>query len=162
MPWYRRIFFALVALAILQTVYYFPQMPDVIASHFDGGGAPNAWSGRIGFFGLYLAMIALLILVFVLVPKWTERRINFAKNIPNHEYWLAPERIAETRAYFRAQMMQMGVLHLLLAVFVMELAIRANFATPPRIDDSIYAALLLYFVLLIAWLIRFYRHFRKT
>ncbi len=55
---YRRIFFALVAIAILQTVYYYPRVPQVVASHFDGTGVPNAWSGRDGFFALYLGMVA--------------------------------------------------------------------------------------------------------
>jgi len=37
----RRLFYGLIALAAVQTLYYYPQMPEVVASHFDGRGAPN-------------------------------------------------------------------------------------------------------------------------
>lgn len=159
--WSKRTFYLLVIVALAQIVYYYPQMPAVIASHFDGAGVPNAWSGRNGFFMLCLVMILLLIGIFDLLPRWTENRIGFAKNIPHKEYWLAPERIAQTRAFFRKQMMLSGVLHLLLVIAVMQLAIQANFSTPPRIHDSIYWALGLYFLLLILWLVHFFRYFRK-
>ncbi len=159
--WTNRLFNALIVLAIVQTVYYYPQMPAVVASHFDGVGAPNAWSGRNGFFALYLAMIALVVVVFAWTPRWSERRLRFGSKIPNADYWLAPERVEQTRAYFRAQMRRLGVVHLLLAIYVMQLAIHANFSNPPRLHPSIVWALAIYFVLLISWLINFYRHFRR-
>ena len=159
--WTSRLFNALVALAILQTVYYYPRLPEVVASHWDGLGAPNAWSGRNGFFGLYLAMIALLVVVFVWAPRWSERRPRFGLKIPHADYWFAPERIEQTRRYFRSQMRLIGVVHLLLAIFVMQLAIQANFSDPPRLHPSIAWALVIYFVVLIAWLIHFFFHFRR-
>ena len=86
MNWLKLVFFALIALAIIQIVFYYPRMPDVVASHFDGLGAPNDWSGRNGFFGLYAAMLAILILVFVYAPRWSEKRARFGMKIPNREY----------------------------------------------------------------------------
>ena len=162
MPWYRRIFFALVALAFLQTVYYYPKLPEVVASHFDGAGAPNAWSGRDGFFALYLSMVLLVAGVFVLVPRWSEKRANFGMKIPNADYWLAPERIEDTRRFFRRQMLLMGIVHLVLAIYTMQLAIEANLVETPILDSNIIWALGLYFVCLAFWLIHFYLHFRKT
>ncbi len=159
--WTHRLFNALVALAIVQTVFYYPQMPDVVASHWDGLGAPNGWSGRSAFFGLYLAMIALLVVVFVYSPKWTERHPRFGMKIPHAEYWLAPERIEHTRHFIRLQMRLIGIVHLLLAISVMQLAIQANFDDPPRLHSSIAWALVIYFVALIGWLIHFFRHFRR-
>ncbi len=161
MNYLKRIFFALVALAILQIVYYYPQMPDLVASHFDGLGTPNDWSGRNGFFGIYLAMLMLLVLVFIYVPGWSEKRVKFGMKIPNREYWLAPERLEQTREFFRRQMLVMGVVHLSLAIFVVQLVIQANFDQAPRLDQSIAWALGLYFLILIGWLIHFFLHFRK-
>ena len=59
MNWLRRSFYGLLAIAVLQTLYYYPQMPAVVASHFDGLGAPNGWSSRNGFFALYLGITTL-------------------------------------------------------------------------------------------------------
>jgi len=161
MLWSRRIFFALVALAVVQTVYYYPQLPDAVASHFDGAGVPNAWSGRDGFFALYLGMVLLLVGVFVLVPRWSEKRINFGMKIPNSKYWLAPERREATKLFFRRQMMWMGIAHLLLAIYTIQLVVEANLDATPILDDNIFRALGLYFICLIAWLLHFFLHFRK-
>jgi len=159
--WLKLVFFALIALAIIQIVFYYPRMPDVVASHFDGLGAPNDWSGRNGFFGLYAAMLAILILVFVYAPRWSEKRARFGMKIPNREYWLAPERLDQTKAFFQRQMLVMGVVHLSLAIFTVQLVIQANFDQAPRLDHSIAWALGLYFVILLIWLIYFFRYFRK-
>ena len=161
MRWSKRIFSGLVVLAIVQTIYYYPRVPDTVASHFDGLGAADAWSSRNGFFGMYLLMILLVVGVFALLPRWSDRRKNFGMKIPHPEFWLAPERIMQTRLFFRRQMMLMGNVHLLLAIYVMQLAILANFAAEPRLHFSIYWALLAYFVVLAAWLLHFYLHFRN-
>ena len=161
MIWFRRLFFTLVAIAMLQVIYYYPQMPDVVASHFDGRGAPNGWASRNGFFGIYLAMILILIAVFVLVPRWAESGSRFAMKIPHRDYWLAPERIEQTRAFLRRQMLVIGSAHLLLMIYAIQLAIMANFELEPRLHPSIGWALALYFVALVAWLIHLFRYFRK-
>lgn len=161
MIWFTRIFFALVALAIIQVVYYYPQMPETVASHFDGLGAPNAWSSKQGFFGLYAVILLMLVAVFVFVPGWSEKRAGFGMKIPHRDHWLAPERIEATRRFFRRQMLLMGILHLSLAIVVIQLAILANFDQQLRLHGSIYWVLGFYFVFLIAWLIHFFLHFKK-
>lgn len=161
MLWGKRIFFGLVALAILQTIYYYPQMPDVVASHWDGLGQANAWSGRTGFFALYLGIVLMLVGVFIYMPGWSVGRSRMGMRIPHPEYWLAPERIEQTRQFFRRQMAIMGVVHLLLAIYVMQLAIEANLETEARLDSGVFWALGLYFSILTAWLIYFFLHFRR-
>lgn len=161
MNWFKRLFFLLVVLAVVQVIYYYPQVPDTVASHFDGLGSPNAWSSKNGFFGLYLAMILLLVIVFIFAPRWSETRISYGMKIPNREYWLAPERLQKTKAFFRRQMIIMGVVHLLLAIYTIQLAILANLNQQPQLHPGIVWALGLYFIFLIAWLIHFFMHFRK-
>ena len=162
MTWLKSIFFVLIALATAQTVYYYPLMPEVVASHFDGLGAANGWSSRNGFFSLYSAMLALLVFVFIYIPRWSEKRTSFGMKIPNRKYWLAPERLEQTRKFFRRQMLIMGVVHLSLAIFSVQLVIMANFDQVPLLHQSIAWALGFYFVILIGWLIHFFLHFRKS
>ncbi len=162
MSWLRRIFYALVAVAVIQVIHYYPQMPDVVASHWDGLGAPNAWSSRGGFFALYLGIVLMLVVIFELVPVWSEKRSKFGMKIPNHDYWLAPQRIESTRAFFRRQMYLMGIAHLALSIYAIQLAILANFSDEPRLHPSIGWALLIYFVFLAGWLLHFFLHFKKT
>ena len=161
MKWLKSVFFALNALAIAQIIFYYPQMPVVVASHFDGLGAANDWSPKNGFFGMYIAMLALLIVVFIYAPGWSEKRANFGMKLPNREYWLAPERLDQTRDFFRRQMLVMGVVHLSLAIFTVQLVIQANFDQTPQLHQSIAWALGFYFVILIGWLVHFFLYFRK-
>lgn len=161
MIWLRYVFRFLAALAVIQVVYYYPRMPVVVASHFDGIGAPNAWSGKAGFFGLYLVIVVMLIAIFEFLPRWSGSRPNFGLKLPHRDYWLAPERIARTQSFFRNQMIMMGVMHMALAIFTVQLVILANFDPQPQLHPSIFWALLIYFVLLLAWLIHFFLHFRK-
>jgi uncharacterized membrane protein len=133
-----RIFYALVVLAIVQTIYYYPIMPEVVASHFDGRGNADAWSNRNVFFGLYLAIVAMLAGIFIVLSRWSERRAQFGMKIPNREYWLAPQRIEQTRRFFRRQMMVMGVAHMMLAVYCVQLVINANFDQTPSLHQSIF------------------------
>ena len=111
MVFYRYLFYGMAGVALLQTVFYYPQLPGVVASHFDGAGAPNDWSNRNTFFAIYLIMIAMLMVVFDLIPKWSGNRGKIRMNIPNRDYWLAPERSAETLTWFRRQMMILGIAH---------------------------------------------------
>ena len=74
MIWTKRVFFALTAIPVLQTLYYYPQLPEVVASHWDGLGAPNGWSSRFGFFGVYLGIVILLAGVFIYLPGWGMKR----------------------------------------------------------------------------------------
>jgi uncharacterized membrane protein len=161
MSWYRGIFYALVAVALIQVTYYYPRVPDVVASHFDGLGAPNDWSSRNGFFGMYLAILSLLVAVFDFVPRWSGLRSKFGMRIPNRDYWLAPQRVDQTKLFFRRQMFIMGCAHLLLSIYAIQLAIEANFSQHPRLHPSIGWALLLYFIFLAGWLVHFFLHFRK-
>ena len=160
MRWLRRIFYSLAALTLLQTGFYYPQMPEIMASHWAGLGAADAWSSRTGFFAVYLAIVAMVVLVFEFAPRYGVRG-NRRMKIPHAEYWLAPERIEQTKTFFRNQMMLMGVVHLALAIYVVQLAILANFSDEPRLHPSIFWALTLYFLFLAAWLVYFLVHFRR-
>ena len=158
----RRLFYGLITLAAVQVIYYYPQMPEVVASHFDGRGVPNGWSSRNVFFAIYLFMLALLVGIFIFIPRWSERRIGFSLKIPNRDYWLAPERLQQTRTFFQRQMTIMGVVHLLLAIVTVQLAILANLGQDDRLHSSIGWALGLYFFFIMAWLVHFWKHFSKT
>jgi len=137
----RRLFYGLVVLAAVQVVYNYPQLPEVVASHFDGRGAPNDWSSKNVFFGIYFSIIAMLVGIFILVPRWSERRIGFGMKIPNRDYWLTPERLEQTRIFFRQQMIIMGLVHLLLTIFAVQLAILANLGWEAPLHSSIGWAL---------------------
>ena len=157
----RNLNFALIAIAIIQVLYYYPKLPDIVASHFDGAGVADGWSSRQAFFALYLGILLLVVGVFLLLPQLYTAREGFSMNIPNRDYWLAPERHQQTRDFFCRQMALMGVAHLAIAMLAIQMAIAANLKAEVRLGDGLYWALGAYAVFLIAWLFHFYRYFRR-
>jgi uncharacterized membrane protein len=68
-----------------------PQLPERVATHFGAGGEPNGWMSRAGHvrFTLLFGLIvpAFVIAIFATMPRFGDRWMN----IPNKDYWLAPE-----------------------------------------------------------------------
>ena len=155
------LFYGLVAVALGQVSYYHPLLPEIVASHFDGRGTADGWSSRNLFFGIYLAMLALTAVVFILLPRRIGISRSFARNIPNRQHWLEPDRIDQSRAFLRRQMLVMGIIHLLLAITTVQLVILANLEQRTQLNNAVFWALAAYFVCVSAWVIHFILHFRK-
>jgi len=161
MNFYRYLFYGLVAIAVLQSIFYYPQLSPVVAAHFNSSGAANGWSSRNVFFAIYLAMIALLVGVFIYLPHCSGKRGKLRMNIPNRDYWLAAQRQQQTIEFVRRQMLILGIVHLLLAIYSVQLAILANLQQASGLHESLWWALGLYFVFVTLWLINLFRQFRK-
>lgn len=155
----RYLIWLLVLLALAQIIWYYPRLAETMASHFDGAGRPNGWSGKGFFFGLYLVIVAFLASLFLGLGRLIGRRPEI--RLPHREYWLAPERREHTIAFLNRSLLWMGAVSLALAVVVTQLAILANFEHPPRMSAQIYWVLLAYFIYLAAWLVRLFARFRK-
>lgn len=155
------IFTVLICVAIAQSIYYFPRLPEVMASHFDGLGDPNGWSTKAVFFGIYAGMLVLSIVIFAVIPNKFLHSSKLWLNLPNKEYWLAPKRTDQTVAFIRSHMMYFGIVNVLLAIYVVQLVILANFNDQPRLNSTIVWALLIYFAYVAIWLIRFFIRFRR-
>lgn len=72
-------------------------LPAVVASHFDGAGRANATASRDEYRAFMTAFVVLLPLFVSVVFAITCRIPGSLINLPNRDYWLAPEREAETR-----------------------------------------------------------------
>jgi uncharacterized membrane protein len=158
----RIILAVLLAAAALQTLYYYPQLPSTVASHFGSGGQPNGWSTKEGFFGIYLGVLALLLASFVGLPILFRRISPVWINMPNKDYWLAPERRVRTLAILGSEMLWFGNATIALMIAVIELAIRANLSDSVRLSEPVMWSLLAaYLVYLVVWMIGFYRRFAR-
>ena len=158
----KGLFFVIVLAAIAQCVHDFPLLPDRLASHFGASGIPNGWMAKPQFFMVYAAMI----LPAAALEFWVSPRIankpDARLNLPNKEYWLAPERRAETFAYFDSFFAWYGCAFLFVEVFAMGLAMRANFDTPPQLQTGPIVSVIAGFVLLnIVAVIAMLRRFSK-
>ena len=159
----RTIFFAIIAIAIAQSIYNFPQLPDRLASHFNAYGVPNGWMPKQAFFIVYGVMILVAAIPEFFVPFSIAHTSNARVNLPNKEYWLAPAQRAGTMEYFEKSFAWFGCALLLLEVCAMGLAMQANVSSPPRLPAAPMMALIAAFLLYtIAWFILMIRRFSNV
>ena len=159
----RGIFAAMVLAAIAQSVFSFPQLPDRMASHFAASGLPNGWMTKQAFFLVYAVMIGVAAIVEFYPARSIARSSTARINLPNKEYWLAPERRAAAFVYFKKYFAWYGCAVLLTEIIAIGLAIQANLNPPPRMPLGPVMALITGFVLFnVISLIQLFRRFSKT
>ncbi|HTZ17789.1 MAG TPA: DUF1648 domain-containing protein [Dissulfurispiraceae bacterium] len=152
----------LVFASVVQILYYYPQLPDVVASHFNASGMANGWQPKGAFFGIYGGVIALLVLVFSVPVFFMDRIPDSLINLPNKAYWLSPERRADTFVFINNQMLMFGNATLLFILVVFHLVIKENLAPRNLFSPSIMMPLLgIYILLSIIWTVRLVLRFRK-
>jgi uncharacterized membrane protein len=158
----RMLFFAILGAGVLQFAHDFPLLPERMASHFAASGAANGWMTKMQFLITY----AVILLPAFFLEFWLHRRIAATPekrlNLPNKDYWLAPERRAETFAYFEHFFAWYGCAFLLLELFAMGLAMRANFQSPPRMPTvPIVSAIVAFVVFNAIWIAGMLRRFSR-
>lgn len=159
----RRIFVLLIAFAVVQSYFYYSQLPDMIASNFDGAGEANGWSSKNSFFALYGGLAALFAATFILLPRSLARIPVAFISMPNKEYWLAPERQAETLECIIYQMLIMGNAVLIFLICIIQLVLAANVDGTSRISSGTMWILLGgYLAFTAVWTIKFLTRFSKT
>ena len=137
------------------------RLPERVASHFDVSGFANGFSTRLQYAVLTLGLTALLSVVPAALIGILVRRRPDRINLPNKEYWLAPERRAAALRFLDhfANWLAAGFASFMLAAHL--LLLRANAVSPPRLENRPFIALLIAFcVLLIAGIGALHRRFR--
>jgi len=158
----RTLFFAILAAGILQCLHDFPFLPDRLASHFSAAGHANGWMTKQQFLMTYAVVILPAVALEFLMPRRIAGTPGNRLRLPNREFWLAPERRAETFAYFQKFFAWYGCAFLLLEVIAMGLAMRANFQSPPQLPTGPIVFAIAAFVLFnIVWVAAMVRRFSK-
>jgi hypothetical protein len=84
-------------------------------------------------------------------------------NVPNKEFWLAPERREQTVAFFKKQFAWFGCAFLAFILVVNELVFAANQTHPRQLNNTEFVAALIAFLVFVAvWTGRLIFYFSKT
>ena len=137
-------------------------LPPVVASHFVAGGAANGFMPRGTYLRFTTALLVCLPLLIALISNFTSVLPSRLINLPNREYWLAPERQADTLLYLRKQGSRFGIILAFFLCFVHWLVVQANALNPPLFPESrFFIGMAVFLVCLVTWLGRFIVHFRR-
>jgi uncharacterized membrane protein len=136
-------------------------LPERMATHFNLSGEANDWMGRKD----YLVMMAVFGLIFppILPALFLMMRTVPASafNMPYRDYWLAPEREAETRTYFVRHALWFSCWQMMFVIAVHVLSVLANQQTPPRLSNAIWGCGLVFLLGTAVWVWQLVRRFGK-
>jgi uncharacterized membrane protein len=148
---------------LLMVAYYYPQMPQRMASHFAADGHVNGWQSREAFFVLMQLVYSTSAVVCFLAPRQIAANSNARINLPHRDYWLAPERRAQTMRAISATMAWFGCGILFVLICGTFLALQANLAPYHRFNSETMIIVLGGFLVgLLGLLVRLVRHFQRV
>ncbi len=159
----RPALFALLALTLLfgaQAAYYYPQMPERMASHFDLSGQADGFMSRSALIWL-TALTALMTGGMMLgIALLLKRLPDSLINMPHKDYWLAPERRDESLDAMTASLLWIGSATMGLMLVVFQSIYRANLDGSNAIGWSSMILLGVYLLIVLTIAVRMMRRFR--
>lgn len=156
----RILFLVLVVVAAAQIWHFYPQMPEKMASHFDGRGEANAWMPRDGFMVVYLLALGLTAVTFNVLPAIVRILPNSVVNLPHKQYWLSAEHRGEAVEIIARHMNAAGNATIALLLCVFQLVFRANLARDARLGSGMWILFAVFLAFIFGWSIGFIRAFR--
>jgi len=136
-------------------------LPARVAVHFDAAGQATSYMtvGRYRMAVLAFAVAFPGLLVAGLKSAYSRAKTF---NLPNRDYWLAPQRIADTRSFLVAHGVWFGTLLAGLMCFMHRLLLEANRQIPPTLSNqAFFVGLLAFTVCMAVWLGAMLLRFRR-
>ncbi len=152
------VFVLLCVICIAHALWYYPRLPEQVAHHFDTTGKPDAWGHKIQFLIVYLATIGIMALAFLglglLMPKIPDSAIN----LPNKNYWLAPERRQKTLNYMLPLFLWMGSFTMILLLDIFHQSFQVHLGNAAKLDHF-WISIGAYLAITTAWCVIVYKKF---
>ena len=138
-------------------------LPPVVASHFGPGGAANGFMGR----GTYILLMLVAVVAVPAVIAFTGQLVRILPlqliNLPNKQYWLAPQRRAATLESLSSMSVPFAFALVVFLCFAHWLVVQANAVQPARLQEAPLLVGLGVFGLVTAlWLLFLFRRFGRV
>lgn len=154
------VFLLLCAACVGQALYYFPRLPAEVACHFGAAGQPDAWCGKGQFLSCHLGMIAFLAAVFLGLGLVLRKLPAEYMNLPNKEYWLAPNQRPQTLDGLRSRLLWLGSLTWVLLLDMAGQTFQVHLGHAARLSH-VWLSLGVYLAATAAWGIAMFMKFSR-
>lgn len=137
------------------------QLPERVATHFNGSGQPNGWMSRSAN-QIFMLVFGFAFPLFIVLLCYATRFLpSGLVNIPHREYWLAPERRQATSGYLVRHSFWFACLAVGFVLGMQCSIVLANRQTPPHLSTALLLAVVGPFLAGTAvWVVVLFRHFR--
>jgi len=141
---FGRVFYVIVLLiCLLEIIRLWKISPEQMAAHFNIQGSPDRFVSKAEFFWFQIQTLLVMILIslplqflFLILPP------NLI-NMPNRDYWLAPERRAETLERLNSFGALLFGIILLMVQAAFEISVYANLQTPIVFNAALMSAIMI-------------------
>ena len=155
-------FLLIVVLAAAFVWFTSRSLPNLVASHFGAHGIPNGFMRRDPYVIVIICLCIALPLLVTVPLNFALRNPDMMINVPHREYWLAPQRRADTVDFVRRQMTRFGLALLAFICYVHWLVVKANEQIPPRLSSVAFVSALVMFAgFVTVWMAIFFNRFRN-
>jgi uncharacterized membrane protein len=154
---------ALVVAWWLHLHHFLRLLPARVATHFDAAGTPNGWMSRSGLGTFDLVFLGCL-LAFVIGMAFLVRVLPTSLiNVPNRNYWFAPERRRQSHHKMFVHMLWLACLLVGFIIGNNQLMFMANLRHgDSHLPGTGFVMLLIAFLAaLIGWVVGLYRMFPR-
>jgi len=145
------LFWCLVALFVSDVLSSTAALPEQMATHFGRGGMPNGSMSRTGYVQFMLAFGLGVPFFVVGIHYLLARYAGNQFNIPNREYWLAPERRPATLQLLLNHSWWLGCLMMLFMMAIHRLLFAINRSSPPSLPTLPFLLLIGSFLAGLGW-----------
>ncbi len=159
--WAFAVLACLAAGAAVRSALVWDRLPATMATHFGLVGQPNGWGSREGFFALFAALSVGVAAFFLALPALVRILPPQIVNLPNRDYWLAPEQRDAGVRKLAGWAAWLAAGTLAFAFGILELTLRANLARGPLATGPAWALLGAYLAFATLWVAGLWRAFRR-
>ena len=151
---------SLFGIAIAQTAYFYPLVPELVGSHFNAAGKVNQLAPKLNYFIIYFMSLGLTS-CFTLVLPWALRYLPTSMiNLPYRDYWLSGEQREASLSFLTNHFSWFGIATMVLMVVIFHLTFLANLGSVKDINPTVFWTLLgAFFLFVIAWVIVMIKRF---
>jgi uncharacterized membrane protein len=157
--------FLFVVIALYAAIHFshsYSQLPDVVASHFDGRGVANGWQTKSAFFTVLVGASVLAAVIGFGIPRIIAALPPQLINLPNKAYWLAPDHLPETMEFLNNYFAWFGCAVFLVIIVTFDYAIQSNLHPDHRPDAAhMWYVLAGFLMFVIVWIARMFLRFGR-
>lgn len=146
--------------ALAHIAWYYPQLPDRMASHFGPSGEADGWMSKLGFAIAYLSFTAVYTVLFGSMRLLLRKTPTELINLPNREYWLAPERREATILAMSRQLTLFGIAIGAFFIAVMQTIFLTNLGGSAQLSSLFFVYLVVFLIYTGIWSLQMLKQFR--
>ena len=138
-------------------------LPPVVASHFGPGGTANGFVGK----GTYISLMLAVVVAVPALIAFTGQLVRILPpqlvNLPNKQYWLAPQRRAATLKSLSSMGLPFAFALVVFLCFVHWLVVQANAVQPASLPEApLFVGLGVFGLVTVLWLFVLFRRFGRV